>query len=139
MKKEAPLNRSQIMARIKGKDTEPELLVRSALHKSGLRFRINYKTPAGRVDIAFPKEKVAIQIDGCFWHSCPWHGAKPKTNPLFWIPKLDGNRARDRRQKVVLKGHGWILVRFWEHQVYRSLGAILLKIRYILGTRSGRV
>src|SRR4051812_38731820 len=105
------------MSRIRSRDTGPETTVRSKLHALGYRFRVSYKTPAGKVDIAFPKVKLAVQIDGCFWHSCPLHGCKPKSNVSFWLPKLLANKKRDEKQAILLQSAGWNLLRFWEHQV----------------------
>jgi DNA mismatch endonuclease Vsr len=78
------LTRSEIMSRIKGRDTSPELILRRLLFGNGWRYRVNFRTLAGKVDIAFPGMKVAVQIDGCFWHGCPWHGVMPRNNRSFW-------------------------------------------------------
>jgi DNA mismatch endonuclease (patch repair protein) len=86
----------------------------------GHRFRVSYPTPGGKVDIAFPGKLIAIQIDGCFWHSCPEHGAKPKTNKAFWLRKLRDNVKRDRRQDLQLSKCGWTVLRFWEHEVEKD-------------------
>jgi DNA mismatch endonuclease, patch repair protein len=116
------------MSRIRARDTKPEMTIRSILHKQGLRFRVAYKTPGGKVDIAFPRSKLAIQIDGCFWHMCPIHCIKPKTNKAFWLPKLLGNRKRDSRQNKELKKSGWEIKRFWEHEVEENPEKVAVKI-----------
>src|SRR4051812_13256963 len=104
-----------VTAQMKGNrraDTKPEGLVRSALHARGLRFRKDYlvRVPgqrATRVDVAFPRCRVAVMIDGCFWHGCPEHGRTPKTNAHYWPAKLARNRDRDRRVTEALRRDGW--------------------------------
>jgi DNA mismatch endonuclease, patch repair protein len=100
-------------------DTGPELRLRSALHGMGLRFRKDYPIELEgrqtRVDIAFPSRRLAIFVDGCFWHQCPEHGTMPKSNPSYWKPKLARNVARDRRVTTALEAAGWKVVRVWEH------------------------
>lgn len=101
-------------------DTTPELALRSELHRRGLRFRKDYRVNLGQVtprpDIVFTRSKVAVFVDGCFWHSCPVHrGKAPRKNLDFWAPKLAGNVERDRRHDAVLKDAGWVVVRVWEH------------------------
>jgi DNA mismatch endonuclease, patch repair protein len=103
----------------KGRDTQPETVVRSALHAMGLRFRKNARPLPGlrcTADIVFPKERVAVFIDGCFWHGCPEHGRVPRTNSPYWREKLERNQARDRRNESVLRNEGWSVLRYWEHQ-----------------------
>jgi DNA mismatch endonuclease (patch repair protein) len=103
----------------KRKDTKPEVAVRSALHKLGYRFRKDYlvETEHGRVrvDIAFPRQRLAVQIDGCFWHRCPEHGNTPRANSEYWRRKLERNVARDRRNDEELSRAGWRVTRIWEH------------------------
>ena len=101
-------------------NTKPEILLRSLLHRSGLRFRKDYaiRLPSGKVvhsDIAFPRRKVAVFVDGCFWHCCPDHGTIPKTNQAYWIPKLRQNVERDRKTDRELSADGWQVLRVWEH------------------------
>ncbi len=101
------------------RDTKPELLIRRALHALGYRFRVDYRAvpPAGtHVDIAFTNRKVAIFIDGCFWHQCPVHGTSPKTHSDYWLPKLARNVERDRSDTAALEAAGWEVVRCWEHE-----------------------
>jgi len=101
-------------------DTEPEVALRRVLHRRGLRFRKDRRiaTPSRgvRVDIAFPGVRLAVFVDGCFWHSCPEHATAPKSNADYWIPKLAENVARDRRNDRELVEIGWSVLRFWEHQ-----------------------
>ena len=101
-------------------DTKPEVSLRSLLHRSGLRFRKDYaiRLSTGKVvhmDVAFTRRKVAIFVDGCFWHRCPDHGTTPKSNRSYWIPKLNDNVERDRRVTADLVAQGWHVVRVWEH------------------------
>ena len=99
--------------------TAPELRLRSALHAEGMRFRVDYRieTSTGpvRPDIAFTRRKVAVFVDGCFWHGCPEHGVSPKTNTSYWEPKLRRNGERDRRDSAMLRDAGWTVLRIWEH------------------------
>jgi len=110
--------RSRLMARVKRKDTAPELALRKALWAMGLRYRLHPKLP-GTPDLSFPTAKVAIFVDGCFWHGCPLHGSRPKTNADFWLQKLARNRARDTAADVALARLSWKSVRLWEHQLRR--------------------
>lgn len=100
-------------------DTRPEMRLRSALHRRGMRFRKDYRIDAGhrrvRADVAFPRQRLAVFVDGCFWHSCPDHGAAPKSNLDYWIPKLQGNIDRDRAVDQALQDSGWTVLRFWAH------------------------
>ena len=102
----------------RGRDTGPELAVRRALHARGLRYRVDHPLPFDRrrrADIAFTRAKVAVFIDGCFWHGCPQHGATPRTNTEFWRAKIERNRARDCDTTERLEAMGWVVLRFWEH------------------------
>ena len=99
------------------RDTKPELVVRRELHRRGLRFRVDYPVlPRRRADIAFPKRRIAVFIDGCFWHDCPEHGTASKANAEFWAAKLVANKTRDRDTDLRLGEVGWTVLRFWEHE-----------------------
>lgn len=111
------LNRSEQMARIKGFDTSPELALRRALWARGLRYRLKIRTPGGRPDVVFHKDRVAVFIDGCFWHGCPLHYARPRSREGFWSAKLTENIDRDFRQSMALQAAGWCVLRLWEHEV----------------------
>jgi DNA mismatch endonuclease (patch repair protein) len=103
----------------KSRDTKPELAVRQLLHASGLRYRVARaptKTLRRRADIVFGPSKVAVFIDGCYWHGCPEHYVPPKTNPGYWSPKITGNAARDRETDTLLAAAGWLVLRFWAHE-----------------------
>jgi DNA mismatch endonuclease (patch repair protein) len=132
-----PFSRSEVMARITGKDTRPELAFRRGLFRRGRRFRIHFHVHGiCRVDVAFPRQRVAIQIDGCFWHGCPIHAVRPKTNSAFWDHKIRVNRARDQRQDESLKSSGWLVLRFWEHEIEDQLEAALDMVDSTLEFRS---
>jgi DNA mismatch endonuclease (patch repair protein) len=101
-----------------GVDSTPERLLRSALHRRGRRFRKNVRlAEAGRrsVDIVFRGARLAVFVDGCFWHGCPIHGVRPRTNSAYWSAKLEQNSRRDRAIEAALAGSGWRVLRFWEH------------------------
>lgn len=107
------------MQAIRSRDTKPEQLVRSLLHAQGLRYRVAAKPlPDLRrtADIIFRPAKVAVFIDGCYWHGCPEHYVAPKTNPAYWSGKVAGNVARDRDTDRQLTEAGWKVLRFWEHE-----------------------
>lgn len=100
------------------RDTKPELKIRSLLHRRGLRYRVDRKPLPDqrfRADIVFGPAKVAVFVDGCFWHGCPIHGTLPKNNREWWQAKLLANAERDRRTDQALTAHGWLPMRFWEH------------------------
>lgn len=104
----------------RSRDTKPEILVRRELHGRGRRFRVNYRPLADNrrrtVDIAFTRLKLAVHIDGCFWHGCEEHFVPPKANPDYWARKISRNQERDRDTDERLKVTGWTVLRFWEHQ-----------------------
>lgn len=101
------------------RDTGAELALRRALHSRGLRYRVTYPVPGQRrrtIDVAFTRAKVAVFVDGCFWHGCPEHGTMPRSNSEWWTTKLAANHARDRDTDRVLEAQGWTVVRVWEHE-----------------------
>lgn len=107
------------MSRGRQRDTKPEVELRRALHASGLRFRVQMpllSKPRRTADIAFTKWRVAIFVDGCFWHGCPIHGTSPKSNASFWREKIAANVARDEDTNRRLEEMGWRVVRIWEHE-----------------------
>ncbi|MFC8430783.1 very short patch repair endonuclease [Streptomyces sp. NPDC057253] len=107
------------MSRQGSRDTAPEVAVRKLLHAAGLRYRVNVPVPGmprRTIDIAFTKTKIAIFLDGCFWHGCPQHATHPKANAEWWRTKLDKNMARDCETTEHLKQIGWTVLRFWEHE-----------------------
>ncbi|MFF4560956.1 very short patch repair endonuclease [Streptomyces sp. NPDC001435] len=107
------------MSRQGSRDTAPEVAVRRLLHAAGLRYRVNVPVPGmprRTIDIVFPKAKIAIFMDGCFWHGCPEHATHPKANAEWWRKKLDKNIARDGETTRHLESAGWTVLRFWEHE-----------------------
>ncbi|MEU4109889.1 very short patch repair endonuclease [Streptomyces sp. NPDC027717] len=107
------------MSRQVSKDTKAELAVRRLLHAAGLRYRVEYPVPGmarRRIDVAFTRAKVAVLIDGCFWHGCPQHATQPKANAEWWREKLARNVARDLETTQHLTARGWTVLRFWEHE-----------------------
>lgn len=126
------LNRSQQMSRIRGKNTLPERLLRSALWAAGLRYRLHVRIIDFYPDVVFLCKKVAVFIDGCFWHGCPVHYVRPRTRESFWANKLVENVERDRRQTLTLESNGWRVVRVWEHEVQGELGIVVNHVRSAL-------
>ena len=122
------LTRSEVMKRIRSKDTTPEQVLRKALWSLNRRYRLHYKTPVGRPDVVFPGRKVAVFIDGCFWHGCPEHYVRPRSRHEFWAEKLAINVARDQRQTADLEALGWRVVRIWEHAVFETLDDVLAAV-----------
>ena len=115
-----PSARSANMRAIRRRDSRPELILRSLLHGMGLRYRVDYAIPMEgrrpRADIAFTRKRVAVFVDGCFWHGCPEHGGSPKQNSGYWTAKIARNRERDAEQAERLTTLGWTVVRVWEHE-----------------------
>lgn len=111
-------------------DTKPELALRQALHRQGYRYRKDYRIDlAGqrvRPDIAFTARRVAVFVDGCFWHCCPRHGTQPANNTWYWQPKLARNVERDRAADEALAAAGWRVVRVWEHESLDSAVAAVV-------------
>ncbi|RKN11650.1 very short patch repair endonuclease [Streptomyces radicis] len=107
------------MSRQARRDTRPELAVRRLLYAAGHRYRLQRKVPGmprRTIDIAFPGARVAVFLDGCFWHGCPEHATSPRANGAWWRAKLDTNVARDRETTARLTDEGWRVLRFWEHE-----------------------
>ena len=104
----------------RSRDTLPELAVRRLVHAAGLRYRVDYPPLRDRrrlrADIVFTRAKVAVFIDGCFWHGCPEHHRRPRANAEYWTAKVNGNRRRDISTDETLAAAGWVVLRFWDHQ-----------------------
>lgn len=103
----------------RGRDTAPEMRVRRLLHARGLRYLVDAAPVQGvrrRADLVFRGPRVAVFVDGCFWHGCPKHGMNPRTNTAFWSAKLARNRERDAETDDLLRAAGWVVLRFWEHE-----------------------
>ena len=119
MDRVSPEKRSQIMARVRSKDTSPELVVRKILHARGFRFRLHRRDLPGRPDIVLPSRRTAIFVHGCFWHGhagCS-KGKLPKSNLEYWEPKIAANRKRDSSNVVALEGMGWTVRVIWQCQI----------------------
>ena len=100
-------------------DNPLERQIRSALHRRGIRFRTHYRLrnlPRRSIDIALVAKKIAVFVDGCFWHGCPRHGTTPKANRVWWVQKIDANKCRDAETNKILRKLGWKVLRIWEHE-----------------------
>lgn len=121
--------RSKIMSKIRSKDTSPELLLRKALWNAGLKgYRVHYRI-SGRPDIVFVRKRVAIFVDGDFWHGYLWkrlHKVPPKK---YWQEKINGNIRRDKENNELLRKEGWRVLRFWEHEVKNNQDKCIMKIK----------
>lgn len=135
MDKLSPSERSALMSRVRGSNTSPELKLRSAMWRIGIRFRLGQRIGRTRPDIVFKGARLAVFIDGCFWHSCPVHGSRPKSNQLFWEEKLARNVERDNKTTADLERTGWTVMRFWEHEVEQDAVACALKVADALKAR----
>jgi len=110
---------SRRMSTARRRDTAPEVALRRELFAHGLRYRVAFPVPGQRrrtIDIAFTRAKVAVFVDGCFWHGCPEHGTSPRANSAWWSVKLTANRERDRDTDRLLTDLGWAVLRVWEHE-----------------------
>lgn len=119
MDNHTPEQRRRNMSAVKSKDTKPEILVRKCLHAAGFRFRLHVKELPGKPDIVLPKYKIAIFVNGCFWHRHPGckYASTPSTNSDFWNAKFEENTARDKRNYAQLEELGWKVVILWECEV----------------------
>ncbi|MFF5427261.1 MULTISPECIES: very short patch repair endonuclease [unclassified Streptomyces] len=114
------------MSRQARRDTAAEVMVRRLLHAAGLRYRVNVPVPGlprRTIDIAWGGARIAVFLDGCFWHGCPLHATHPKANAEWWRAKLDRNMARDRETTEHLIAQGWVVLRFWEHEPAEEVAA----------------
>lgn len=129
----SPEDRSALMARIPGRGNRTTELAMVALFRqagiTGWRRHVRFRwlSSTGRVrwirpDFVFPKRKLAVFVDGCFWHGCPWHSTRPKGNAVFWAGKIEGNRLRDAESRAALRRKGWKVVRIWEHSLKDPAG-----------------
>lgn len=116
------------MSRIKGKNTGPEVKLRKLLYANRIRgYRVHYDLP-GKPDIVFVKKKLAIFIDGCFWHKCPVCFQEPETRKEFWMKKIQSNVDRDKKVDEQLKNDGWTVIRIWEHEIRKDPEKAVRKI-----------
>ncbi|MDO7868181.1 very short patch repair endonuclease [Nocardioides jiangxiensis] len=108
-----------VMQANRRRDTTPEMAVRRLVHAAGLRYRVDARPLPDlnrRADLVFARAKVAVFIDGCYWHGCPEHGTKAKTNSEYWSDKIARNRERDAETDARLRAEGWTVLRSWEHE-----------------------
>ncbi len=122
------------MSRMPRRNSGPELVLRRELHRRGIRFRLHGNLP-GRPDIVLTRARLAVFVDGCYWHACPTHGTMPKNNSEWWRAKLQANVERDRRKDAALLGLGWTPVHVWEHE---SVVAAAEKVQALWAARTGR-
>jgi DNA mismatch endonuclease, patch repair protein len=122
------------MSRMPTASTKPEIALRRELHRLGLRFRINRSDLPGRPDVVLGRARIAVFVDGCFWHACATHGVLPKNNRDWWRAKLDANAERDARKDEALRAAGWLPVHVWEHEDPREAAS---GIRDLWAARSG--
>ena len=117
----------RVMQGNRKRDTKPELELRRALHRRGLRYRVDALLPlAGlrrRADVVFTRRRIAVFVDGCFWHGCESHGTQPATNSAYWTPKIARNVSRDLETRRLLEEAGWTVVRIWEHEDAQAAAA----------------
>lgn len=124
------------MQRQPTRHTGPEMALRRALHARGVRYRLHHPNLPGRPDVALPAARIAVFVDGCFWHSCPDHGRTPHNNAAWWAEKLAANVARDRRKDAALGEIGWLAVHVWEHEdPVRAAGTIAALWRFRRGEK----
>ena len=128
--------RSKIMGKIRSKNTKPELLFRKALWKKNVRYRIDNKKLPGKPDISIKKYKLAIFIDGEFWHGYDWDNRKLeiKSNRLFWIPKIERNIQRDRQVNQMLSEMGYTVFRFWSNEILKDLDTCINDVLEYIAT-----
>jgi DNA mismatch endonuclease (patch repair protein) len=125
------------MSRMPIHSTKPEMALRRLLHDAGMRYRVNSKELPGRPDIALTRARIAIFVDGCFWHRCPQHGVLPKNNREWWEQKLARNRTRDEEKDQQLLELGWLSIHVWEHEdPAEAAGQIMLLWRQRTGRES---
>ena len=126
------------MRKIKAKNTTPEIILRKALWNEGIRYRKENKGITGNPDIAIKKYKLAIFIDGEFWHGYKWQEKKRKikSNREYWIKKIEKNIARDKKNNLLLKEQDWIVLRFWEHEIKKELNKCVNKVKNAIASQS---
>lgn len=125
----------------RSRDTKPELRVRSAVHRRGLRYRVSARPLPGlqrTADMVFRPAKVAVFIDGCFWHGCPEHYTAPRTNAGYWSAKIERNKGRDADTDQQLQGAGWTVLRYWEHEPTDAVAEDIIRTVRLARTSSAR-
>ena len=127
---------SKVMSANRAKNTQPELILRKALSREGISgYRLNWKKAPGRPDIAFPARRIAIFINGCFWHSCPYcHPSLPRSHTGFWKRKFENNRRRDKEKTTQLRREGWKVLTIWECRLKKDPRRAINRVRQVLET-----
>ncbi len=119
--------RSEVMSKIRGKGNKgTEVALAKLFRANGITGWRRHYPILGKPDFAFPKQKLAVFVDGCFWHGCPKHGTQPKGNKAFWRAKLAANKARDLKVNRLLRSSGWRVLRFWEHDLGPTKSAAII-------------
>lgn len=129
------------MSTLARRDTAPELALRRELHRRGLRYRTQVKVPGNNrrtIDVAFTRARLAVYVDGCFWHGCPEHHVRPKANAEWWDWKIGNNIRRDRSTDAELDAAGWAVLRFWEHADPAACADAVERVRGERITEQGR-
>lgn len=121
------------MRAVRTQNTPPEMDLRRALFRLGLRYRVHQRVAGTRPDVVFAGARVAVFVDGCFWHGCPDHYTTPKNNAAFWRNRLEQNWARDRRNDEALRAAGWTVFRFWECEVTTNATSLAKRVAHELG------
>jgi len=124
--------RSEIMSKVKSKDSKIEIEFRTVIWKAGFRYRKNPKGYFGKPDLVFKKHKTVIFIDSCFWHGCKKHCRIPATNKKYWINKIERNKERDKEVNKYYKKSDWKIIRVWEHEIEKDLKRVIKKIVHFL-------
>lgn len=122
---------SKRMKATRGRDTAPEMALRRELHRQGYRYFVDRRISPGlrtRPDIIFSRSRVAVYVDGCFWHGCPTHGTEAQNNAEFWSTKIVENRRRDQRNAQLLSDEGWCVIRAWEHEPPHEVAARIIAV-----------
>jgi DNA mismatch endonuclease (patch repair protein) len=127
--------RSAIMRSVRSRDTGPEIVLRRALWADGARYRIHPRIAGARPDLSFPRARVAVFVDGCFWHGCPRHYRLPKTNIAFWKAKVARNVERDVRDRLRLETAGWEVIRVWQCEIKEDIRAVICCINDLVTQR----
>lgn len=122
--------RSEIMSRVKNKDSKIEILFRKKLWAAGIRYRKNVKNYFGKPDIVIKKNKTVIFIDSCFWHGCKKHFRLPEQNKKYWIKKIKRNKEKDREVATFYKKSKWKIIRIWEHEIEKDTDKVFKKIEW---------
>ena len=130
--KVSPEVRSRIMSHIRGKDTKPEIAVRRTVWGMGIRYRLHSRAVPGTPDLSNRSRRLAVFVDGCFWHGCPRCYREPQTNTVFWREKVERNRKRRRVVRKDLKMQGFRVAEIWEHDAYNP-SAVILKVESAMG------